>query len=296
MQLIIDPKEKEQIIADLKTGRLPDGRGWSLTFGGGFGLAHLAARERLLPSDFSEWGLMDFREHPVTHVAAERGFLPNGFRDWEIRDRIGRTVAHVAVQKKPLPPEFDLWTMRDRCGFNVAETACFNGNLPKGVTDWRNLIEKSGTPVNVVPPPWPVDPRLIAKGSGGPPMNAALLTTMRDISVGNDDDFLIDNGNFLDDFYRYDKKWREYLFRDAPEDMPECWQVPFLGATAAVLARCFDLEAPDWANQPRCFLLDDSPYWPYSVSEERRLIAPPDTPPEFRERNVFTSGYALYRV
>jgi hypothetical protein len=298
MSLTLRFDEKTTILDTLKKGRLPDSRGWAFTTDSGFGLAHIAARNELLPADFSEWDLTDDHGLPVAHIAAENCILPKNFMCWEIRDRIGRTVAHVAVQRGPMPPDFNLWTMRDRCGVNVAETACIHRHLPTGITDWRKLVETAGTPVNVVPPPLEIHRRLKELGYGLPPKDFSKLQTMFGVSAETEteEDFRINSGNFLDDFYRYGNNERNYMLLDAPKDMPENWQVPFLGAAAAVLARRFDLDVPAWANEPRCFLPDKSPYYPYRQKWKRKLKAPASTPPEFVERNVFFSGYVLYRV
>lgn len=288
-------RESHTLLEGLKAGTLPDSNGWGHKTPGGFGLAQIAARNDLLPDDFSQWYLIDDYGIPVSHIALERGTLPPDFNDWEIRDAMGRTVAHVFVQTKPLPPDFDLWTMRDRCGFNVAETACIHNNLPPGVTDWRELIKISGTPKNIVPPilPWPISALSLAK-----PPDVSKLPTMHKISVAtaNGDDFIFLMGNFLDAFYLHDTAIRNMMLKDAPIDLVESWQVPFLGGTAAVLARRFDLETPAWAAEQRCFLPDYAPYWPYHDSDNEILIAPASTPPEFQDRNLFLSGYVLYRV
>ncbi|MDR1041469.1 MAG: hypothetical protein LBR80_15175 [Deltaproteobacteria bacterium] len=248
-----------------------------------------------MPADFSQWHLTDDRDIPVAHVAAEHGTLPTDFRDWEIRDRPGRTVAHIAVQQGPLPPHYDLWTLRDRCGFNVAETVCIHGNLPAGISDWRVLVETAATPRNLIRPN-PLWPTLSDSGSAA--LDALLLTIICGISTGvaRGEDFPILIGDFLDAFYLHGSETRNMMIRESPRDMAEHWQVPYLGATAAVLARRFDLEVPAWACRPRCFLTDAAPYSPFRMSRENILTAPASTPPEFRERNVFVSGSALYRV
>ncbi|MDR1165915.1 MAG: hypothetical protein LBO66_08635 [Deltaproteobacteria bacterium] len=243
------------------------------------------------PAELSPWSLAYARGLPAAHEAAERGTLPSDFGDWEIRDKLGRTVAHVAVQWGLLPPSFNLWTMRDRCGFNVAETASVYGNLPAGISDWRDLIEGAATPRDLVPP-IPLWPAL--KSSISP----SLLPTMFGISISaaKDDDFYILLGNFLDAFYLSGSETRSVMLREEPKDMAERWRAPYLGATAAVLARRFDLKAPDWASHPRCFLPADSPYFPYRLKGRRETKAPASAPPEFIERNVFVSASALYRA
>ncbi|MDR1041310.1 MAG: hypothetical protein LBR80_14325 [Deltaproteobacteria bacterium] len=177
----------------------------------------------------------------------------------------------------------------------MAETACIHGNLPDGISDWRVLMETAGKPRDLVPP---IPPFPIREDSLCREPDPSKLPTVRGISVGTADgeDFLILFGDFLDAFYLYGTGARTSMIRDAPVNMPEPWQVPFLGGTVAVLARRFDLAAPDWTGQPRCFLPPDDPYFPYPISNENRLTAPPDTPPEFKERNIFVSGYVLYRA
>ncbi|MDR1041471.1 MAG: hypothetical protein LBR80_15185 [Deltaproteobacteria bacterium] len=287
--------ENQQVIQNLKSGILPGEHGWrAKTEKGGYGIVQIAARNDLLPDNFSDWGLMDVYGIPVAHIALERGTLPVGFSDWEIRDRIGRTLAHLWAQKEPLPPDFNLWTLRDRCGFNVAETACIHRNLPDGIADWQDLIMRAGTPKNVVPPILPFPYSL---DSLCPAPDLKRLPTIRSVSSGTvaRDDFAINLGNFLDAFYLYkETKIREYMLREFPYDTPENWHVPFLGATAAVLARRFDLSVPPWSFESRCYFPDDSPYVANSTREFPRPSH--DTPPEFKERNIFVSGYILYRI
>ncbi|MDR1312855.1 MAG: hypothetical protein LBQ12_03965 [Deltaproteobacteria bacterium] len=282
------------LIDALRDGTLPDERGWGLLTEKGYGLAQIAARNDLLPQDFSEWGLTDHYGVPVGHIAFKRGTLPSGFNDWEIRDRMGRTAAHVWVEETPLPPDFDLWTLRDRCGFNVAETACIHRHMPKGITDWQDLIKIAGTPKNVVPPllPFPFSVDSLCQAP-----DLKKLPTIRSVSadICEYDDFSINLGNFLDAFYLYrGKEVREHMLKDSPHDTPERWHVPFLGAAAAVLSRRFDLPVPAWTFEPRCFFPDESPYAPESLPGSTGPAR--DTPPEFVERNVFVSGYVLYRI
>ncbi|MDR2613434.1 MAG: hypothetical protein LBG06_11680 [Deltaproteobacteria bacterium] len=202
-------------------------------------------------------------------------------------------MAHVAVQQGPLPPDFDLWALRDNCGFNVAETACIHGNLPEGVNDWRELIasarEMPEWDIVPLPPPLPLHFRFAIVDP--------CLITISDIPTGiaRGEDFRVMLGLVLDMFYRWnDKPYRSMVIESNPADMPERWQVPFLGATAAVLARRFDLDVPTWTRERRCFLPIRKPYFPHRLAGER-LKPPPSTPPEFAERNVFVSGYVLYR-
>ncbi|MDR1081364.1 MAG: hypothetical protein LBQ79_10490 [Deltaproteobacteria bacterium] len=291
-----DHPEFQSFLQGLKSGALPDERGWGLKTSKGHGLAQIAADHDLLPDDFSGWRLVDGYGLPVSHIAAERGTLPSDFKDWEIRDSIGRTVAHVIAWNRSLPPDFNLWTLRDNCGFNVAETACEHGHLPPGISDWRDLIRIAGTPENLIPNPSYLQSRIqnhyLSK------LDSQRVPTFRKISERiMSDDFTNLLGNYLDSFYLYiNSEVRKNMLRDAPEDMPEAWHVPFLASTAAVLARRFDLEVPAWTFEKRCYLPAEAPYCSGLPKIGKRPKAPLDTPPEFKERNVFVSSNTLYRV
>jgi hypothetical protein len=47
----------------------------------------------------------------VAHEAAENGCLPSDFDQWDLTDINGRTVAQAAYDWDNLPPNFDRWDL-----------------------------------------------------------------------------------------------------------------------------------------------------------------------------------------
>jgi hypothetical protein len=292
------------MLAGLLDGLLPDGRGWSLGDGQGGTLAHVAARNGLLPPDFDGWEIADCRRMSVAHEAAEHGHLPTSFRAWELRDPVGRTVAHLAAERGPLPPGFDLWTLQDKCGINVAEVAAAYRHLPPGVEDWRELIPSAGNPFNLRPPCLlpgclpAADPELARRLEE---RLASRFPTLWALSREPQEGYGFTNllGDFLDAFYIRERETKTAMLRESPADMPERWQVPFLAGTAELLSRRFDLVPPPWIAEHRCFLPEDETYIPACLAglpESRRLAMKRRTPLEFSSRNLIADWDVLYRV
>ncbi|MDR1608792.1 MAG: hypothetical protein LBT38_10355 [Deltaproteobacteria bacterium] len=297
-----DPKVADEgFLKGLLEGTLPDARGWTLDNGFGSTLAHVAAENGLLPPEFQDWGLLDWRRATVAHVAAKARRLPLTFNDWELRDAIGRTVAHEVAELGPLPPGFDLWTLQDRCGVSVAEVAWGYDHLPRGVFDWRALTRAAREPVNLRPTfSWSgdtlsFDPEIRRKLEE---RLAVKFPTLRDISENcwKGQRFVILMGDFLDAFYMRKRVTRELMIQDCPQDGPENWQLPFLAATASLLARRFDLKTPPWTERANCFLPENESYCPVDLDEPYLKAIKAKSPLEFLSRNIIVDWTTLYRV
>jgi hypothetical protein len=86
----------------------------------GRSIAHFAAFEGRLPSDFSLWDMADHSGWTVAHVAAESRTLPSSFNEWGIAHKVsGWTVAHVAAQYGGLPTHFTEWGLSTIKGMTV---------------------------------------------------------------------------------------------------------------------------------------------------------------------------------
>jgi hypothetical protein len=102
--------------------------------------------------------------------------------------------------------------------------------------------------------------------------------------------------NFLDEFYRSPNA---HALADEPEllgpRLGEQGQVQdaYLAATAEELARCWNLDVPDWTASP-----DRALHRPWFASPlaALRAVLLVESPAPFRARNLFVSANALTRV
>ncbi len=81
------------------------------------------------------------------HEAAKQGLLPDNFSQWEHRSRTGATVAHIAAEHGGLPASFNKWTITRGDGWTVAHEAATSGHLPASVDpailDWSDRYGKT---------------------------------------------------------------------------------------------------------------------------------------------------------
>lgn len=105
-------------------------------------LASWAAKEGLLPEDFSEWEILDpVRMQCVAEVAAGAGTLRWDFKRWDIPG-----VAHEAAHFDNLPMSFDRWDITIGDGWTVAHEAVTYGYLGDDFTQWH-LVDGKGVTV-----------------------------------------------------------------------------------------------------------------------------------------------------
>jgi len=139
-------------------GLLPDGfTRWDLRADYGCSVAECAMRAKKLPPDFDQWGIFVYKwdlRSPlsIAHVAAKEGLLPKDFSAWDIptvhieNPSRMKTVAHIAAINSRLPKNFDQWSLIDGEGKTVAHEAAFRGCLPDGFKEW-DLLDSEGVTV-----------------------------------------------------------------------------------------------------------------------------------------------------
>ncbi len=132
-------------------GLLPDGfTGWDLRADYGCSVAECAMRAKTLPPGFDRWDIFVYKWESrsplsIAHVAAKEGLLPKTFSDWDIPTvhledpSKMKTVAHIAAINGRLPKDFDQWSLIDGMGRTVAHEAAFRGCLPEGFREWDLL-------------------------------------------------------------------------------------------------------------------------------------------------------------
>jgi hypothetical protein len=184
----------------------------------------------------------------------------------------------------------------------VAETAAGWGHLPEGVTDWRELARSARETEGKRPSRiWPyreerIDPEILRRLDE---RDSVRFPTLRGISAEireTDYGFVNLMGDFLDAFYVRKPCTQAKMIAEPPEPMPERWQVPFLAASACLLAYRFDLDAPPWTGESRCYLPEGESYYPHHPSERAKERIREGNPLEFTVRNLFFSWNVLYRV
>jgi hypothetical protein len=103
-------------------------------------------------------------------------------------------------------------------------------------------------------------------------------------------------GNFLDTFYRSTLQEREAMVSQEPEDSDQldAYMLPFLAAMTHKLCNDYRVPCPLWVLKPKYRLRD--PYFPLNAKGKLRELLMEESPPEFRERNLFPSANCLSRV
>lgn len=115
-------------------------------------------------------------------------------------------------------------------------------------------------------------------------------------SIQDKRNFDLHIGNFLDMFYRSTLKEREAMVSQEPEDSErlDAYMLPFLAAMTHKLCNDYRVPCPQWVHKPKYRLRD--PYFPLNAKGKLRELLMRESPPEFRERNLFTSANCLSRV
>lgn len=89
-------------------------------------------RDAAIPAGDPRWRLRDDRGEALAFAAAREGLLPDDFssKDWRITRSRGWTVAHEAASTgRPLPEGFAQWSMATDLGVSVADIAFEMGTL-----------------------------------------------------------------------------------------------------------------------------------------------------------------------
>ena len=109
-------------------------------------------------------------------------------------------------------------------------------------------------------------------------------------------DFYLMLGDFLDEFYAAKPGAQAEMLRAAPEDMGKPEFVPFLAAAAHKLADDYNLSAPRWVFDRRCYLPGPEPFFGCGAKGNLRLLFMYKSPAEFKHRNLFVDENVLKRV
>jgi hypothetical protein len=122
----------------------------------------------------------------------------------------------------------------------------------------------------------------------------SILNLSQNTNAGGDFHLLL--GDFLDEFYKTTPEKQPEMFRARPEDMNCPSFVPFLAATTHKLANDYNLPAPGWIFERRCYLPGAEPYFGCNAKGNLRLFFMYKSPAEFKHRNLFVDENVLTRV
>ena len=122
------------------------------------------------------------------------------------------------------------------------------------------------------------------------------MTVNELITLSSDDisNFEIHVGNFLDEFYRRDKKEKAAMVAKPPNKKLPAKQMAFLAATVEKLCNDSGISPPKWVFEKQYFL--EEPYFALDAQGMLRVILLLESPNEFLVRNIFISNNALSRV
>ena len=123
--------------------------------------------------------------------------------------------------------------------------------------------------------------------------------TVWDIAHGTSQDirhFEIHVGNFLDDFYRSNRKIRWKMVEQEPEayeHLPS-HMLPFLAGMVHKLCNDYGVDCPAWVHKAQYVLQE--PYFPLNAKGNLRQLLLDESPMEFPIRNIFTTDNYLTSV
>jgi len=109
-------------------------------------------------------------------------------------------------------------------------------------------------------------------------------------------DFYLCLGDFLDEFYHADNNVRADMLK-APPDFANLQRehLAYLACAVHKLANDYELEAPAWVFDERCYLRD-KPWFGCNAKGNLRLLFMYKSPTEFKHRNLFVDENVLRRV
>lgn len=108
--------------------------------------------------------------------------------------------------------------------------------------------------------------------------------------------FEIHVGNFLDEFYRCDRKTRTRMVEREPQHGEKLapHMLPFLAGMVHKLCNDYGVDCPTWVHKEKYILKE--PYFPLNATGNLRQLLIEESPEEFRTRNIFTTDNCLTRV
>ena len=118
-------------------------------------------------------------------------------------------------------------------------------------------------------------------------------TVMTETAAGRD--FYLCLGEFLDEFYSKGDSGRRAMILPSPGFDVKKEHVAYLAATVHKLANDYNIEAPEWVFDRRCYL-QDKPFFGCNAKGDLRLLFMYKSPAEFKHRNLFVDENVLNRV
>jgi len=111
------------------------------------------------------------------------------------------------------------------------------------------------------------------------------------------EDFYLLMGDFLDEFYRAEQVIRQAMIAERPVEtgVDRYEYLGFAAASAHKLANDYNLSAPEWVFEKRCYLYD-KPFFACAAAGTLRLLFMYKSPAEFKHRNLFVDENVLARV
>jgi hypothetical protein len=110
------------------------------------------------------------------------------------------------------------------------------------------------------------------------------------------DIFLLDIGNFLDEYYCAPADKKEAMINAAPavSGIEDNTWFAYTASAVHKLANDDTIAVPDWVWDKKSYLAD--PYFGGNAKGRLRLYFMYTSPPEFKHRNMFVDSNALKRV
>lgn len=113
-------------------------------------------------------------------------------------------------------------------------------------------------------------------------------------TVHSNQNFTYHLGIFLDEFYAANEELKRTMIRDEPEENIDFNFRAYLAAASHKLSIDNKILPPDWVWR-EIYILED-PLFPNEVSAKMQIELLIESPPEFKMRNIFTSGNSLTRA
>lgn len=122
------------------------------------------------------------------------------------------------------------------------------------------------------------------------------IKDMVKLTAQNPDNFEINLGNFLDNFYNCNTKEKKELIREEPESFNDISKQKYAFIASAVEKLCNDsgIKPPKWVFKEKYFLKE--PMFALNAQGDLRTILLVESPNEFLVRNIFVSDNCLQRV
>jgi hypothetical protein len=121
-------------------------------------------------------------------------------------------------------------------------------------------------------------------------------TTIYEVSINTneDEDFIIQLGNFMDSFYKAPTSIKSLMMSKPPVKMKNRENIPILAAVTHYLSNKYNLQPPEWVFKKRCYLPAIAPWFDFNAIEtDFRIWLMKNSPKEFKDRRVYVGNHNL---